>query len=187
MVRVVGRVALHGEAQLTTLLGGHPCVAFRVHVEKRVPGRKSSHWRTAFDDRQSIDFIVEDPSGRALVMARGGRFLIDLDHHHSGTVRARPPALEAYLAGRGHPSAGLRARATRYREGGLEIGETVAAVGVARWEDDPSGDAVETTDFAAPRAVSGWSSSPAPMARSTRATPSTRPVERRAPSDSLAR
>ncbi len=148
-VRLVGRVASHGEERLAAPLSGRACVAFRVHVEERVRGRKSSHWRTMLDEREAVDFVLEDKSGRAIVCARGGKLLIDLDHRQgSGTFHDATPALESYLAQHGQQSTGMLGfnKQLRYREGALEIGETVAVVGVARWEDDP-GAASEPVGF----------------------------------------
>lgn len=146
-VRLVGRVAWLAQERLASPLSGRACVAFRVHVETRVRGRKSSYWRTTIDERESVDFVLEDPSGRAIVRARGGKLLIDLDHHRSsGTFHDATPELRGYLAEHGQDSTGLLGlnKPMRYREGVLEVGETVAVVGVARWEDDPDDGAIET-------------------------------------------
>jgi len=148
-VRLVARVSSHGDERLAAPLSGRACVAFRVHVEERVRGRKSSHWRTMIDERESVDFVLEDPSGRAIVRARGAKLLIDLDHRQgSGTFHDATPALESYLARHGQQSTGLLGfnRPMRYREGALDIGETVSVVGVARWEDDP-GASIEPVGF----------------------------------------
>lgn len=144
-VRITGRIAVHRDLRLTTPISGRACVAYRVHVESRVRGRKSSHWRTVVDDRASVDFVLEDESGGALISARGADLVVDLDHRQgSEAFRDSTPALDAYLVRR---SAGVDAHTPiRFREGALELGETVTVVGVARWEDEPGDSAAGFRD-----------------------------------------
>jgi hypothetical protein len=145
-VRIVGRVARR-ERVLAAPLSHRNCVAFRVLVETRRQSGKSSHWVRTIDEHEEVDFLLEDDTGRARVEVRGGAFLIVLDHSESsGFMNDATHELESFLADRGHTSTsflGLN-KTMRYREGALELGEQIAVVGLAHWEDDPEAGAIDT-------------------------------------------
>lgn len=139
IVRIVG--ALRPLAPLLTApLSGRACAHYDVIVEEQVRSGKSSHWRTIAHEHASRDFVVEDTSGRAIVQTAHFEATVELDHHQrSGFLNDASPELEALLARHGRSTTGLFGmnRTIRYREGVLEPGEEVAALGRARWEDDP--------------------------------------------------
>ncbi len=144
-VRIVGRVVQRDHV-LDAPLSQRRCVAFRVLVETRRQSGKSSHWVKTIDEHSEVDFILEDETGRARVEAPGGEFLIVLDHSESsGFLNDATPELEEFLTARGHTSTSFIGmnKTMRYREGALELGEQIAVVGLARWEDDPEAGAVD--------------------------------------------
>lgn len=145
LVRIVGTLRA-GPRTLEAPLSGRLCACFRVEVDVRVSTGKSSSWRNIIREEDGADFVVEDPSGRALVKGGTVETAIVLDQHlKSGTFDDATPELEAYLARHGHKSTDFLGfnKAIRYREGVLEPGETVAVLGRARWEDDPEPGAVQ--------------------------------------------
>ena len=108
--------------------------------------KNKGRWRTTIDQRDAVEFAVEDGSGRAIVRALGATLLVDLDHAtQSGTGNDATPELEAFLSAHGESSTALLGfnKSMRYREGVIEPNETVAVVGVARWEDDPGDGAID--------------------------------------------
>jgi hypothetical protein len=135
--RVVGRVEV--ERTVTAPLSGRPCAYWRVVVEEKRSSGKSSHWRTIIDEHDGVDFFLRDEDGKALVKTAFVHAVLEKDSHFSsGLFDDAGPELEAFLAQRGHSSTGLVFNKTmRYREGVVEPGELVAAVGVGRWERDP--------------------------------------------------
>lgn len=145
-VRIVGSV-VRRERVLASPLSHRECVAFRVLVETQRRTGKSSHWVKTIDEHDEVDFVLEDETGRARVEVPGGAFLIVLDHSESsGFLNDATPELESFLSDRGHTSTsflGLN-KSMRYREGALELGEKIAVVGLAHWEDDPEAGAIDT-------------------------------------------
>ncbi|UJR86322.1 E3 ubiquitin ligase family protein [Sandaracinus amylolyticus] len=139
LVRILGTLRA-GTRTLDAPLSQLTCAAYRVEVDVRVSTGKSSSWRSLIRDRESVDFVVEDETGRAIVKALQLEPAIVLDHHQrSGTWNDATPELDAYLTRHGHKSTDFFGfnKGMRYQEGVLEPGETVAILGLARWEDDP--------------------------------------------------
>lgn len=149
MVRVTG--TLHEGAELLRApLSGRSCVGYWVQVQVRRSANRSLHWANLIDQREAVDFVVEDGSGSAIVQTRDVELAIELDHHQtSGTFDDATPVEESFLRRHGHGSTGLFGfnKALRYREAVLEPGETVVVVGRARWEDDPAPGAVQGTGY----------------------------------------
>jgi hypothetical protein len=137
LVKIVGRVGLGAKRRLAPL-SGRTCVHWSALVVE-VGGRTA---RIVLDWSDSVDFLLEDESGTALV--RGGpRLEVVVLRDYSSGAGTRTPAgrAEADLLA----SAGLAAetqlgfaREFRFEEGVLSAGERVAVLGVAVWEDDPS-------------------------------------------------
>lgn len=94
-------------------------------------------------ERGGGDFFVCEGEHRALVKTDLAQPILDEDaSFSSGFLNDATPELEAFLADRGHSSQGWVFNKTmRYREGVVEAGETVAVVGVGRWERDPEANA----------------------------------------------
>lgn len=139
-VKVVGDAKPSGET-LSAPLSGRPCVAWqlRVWVEERRTG-------DLVNESQVREFYVDDETGRALVRTSAAKLALEEDGEGGmGTFQAASPELEAFCKARGIDTkswVGLE-RELRYREAVVEVGETVAVMGVARWEVDPGSIAKE--------------------------------------------
>lgn len=138
--RIVGRVRV--DAPITAPLTGRACARWRVIVQEK-RGGKNKHWVTVLDASQGVDFVVEDPSGKAIVAGPSVQAVLEQDgNFSSGFLNDATPELEAFLAAHGRSSQGFVFNKTmRYREGVVEPGETVTVVGWARWEADPEASA----------------------------------------------
>jgi len=135
-VKIYGRVRSLSRVVFAPI-SGRPCVAFDVHVEQ-VGGQL---WTTAFHERDSCEFLVEDASGRALVRMGSSRMHLVKDVTIVDEVlNAATGAAAEFLTSRGRDVTGLLRSPTRVSEGVLEDGESVLVLGIGRWEHDPDPD-----------------------------------------------
>lgn len=111
-----------------------PCAAWHVVV---VDANRRND--ALVDEREWVEFLLEDDTGRAVVDAVSPKFLIVLDAHlRSGLWEEPLGRARSFLEARGESTKGLFFnRELRYREGVLEEGEEVSVLGVGRWEPDP--------------------------------------------------
>lgn len=137
VARVVGAVAV--DAPVRAPLSGRACAYWRIVVEERRRRGKNSRWVKVIDEHGGVDFVIRDETGKALVKTDHVHAVLENDGGgSSGFFNDPSPELDEFLASRGHTSKGfLFNKSMRYREGVVEHGETVAAVGAARWEPDP--------------------------------------------------
>lgn len=140
LVKVSGRVRKL-ESLLEGPLTGRTCVAYWALVERRVSGGpRTNHWETMINECRFVDFLVEDDTGVARLDLDRAALLIVLDaSFRSGFLNDADPALEAYLQRFGQKSTGFFGfnKTLRYREGVIEPGEMIAALGSTRTERDP--------------------------------------------------
>lgn len=136
-VRIVGEV--EAPRTLRAPLSGRACAYWRVTVREQRGSGKSRRWVTIIDEQEGVDFFLRDGMAKALIKTAHAQAVLDQDGRYvSGFMRDAPPELEVFLAQRGHSSKGwFFNKNMQYREGIVEPGETVAAVGVGRWERDP--------------------------------------------------
>ncbi|MGE0788330.1 MAG: hypothetical protein AB7S26_21835 [Sandaracinaceae bacterium] len=132
-VRVTGRVEC--DAPLYAPLSGRACAAWRVIVREK----RGKHTYTLVDDSEVTAFRLVDGDDRAHVDESYVKVVLDEDASGStGLFGEPPPELVDFLADRGHSTQGFFLSKTLwYREGVAEIDETVAVMGLARWEADP--------------------------------------------------
>jgi len=137
--RVVGAVR-PGET-LTAPLSGRTCVLYEAIVEEQRSNGKTSHWHQVIREVRGVPFAIEDGSGHALVDPTHAQLLIEKDStSRSGSFDDATEVEASFLARHGISSKGwFFNKAMRYREGVLEVGETVAVVGLAVREPDPDG------------------------------------------------
>ena len=135
--RIVGRVE-DGE-RLIAPLSGRPCVFYQAIVEQYHSNGKSGSWRTIIREERGIPFALDDGTGRALIDPLGARLAVEKDSTtRSGSFDDATETEEAFLARHGVQSKGwMFNKKLRYREGALEIGETIAVCGLAVREPDP--------------------------------------------------
>ena len=136
--RITGQVALWGNP-LQAPLSGRPCAYYEVTVEQHRSNGKRSHWHQILREVQGVPFIVRDGTGTAIIDPAGAKITIHMDAtSRSGTLDDATPQEEALLARHNLRSQGwVFNKQLRYREGVIEPGETVTALGCAVREPDP--------------------------------------------------
>lgn len=142
LVKLVGRVVPSGDA-LAAPLSARACVAWTVTIQLRRGSGKNKRWRDVHHGGHHVSFVIEDPSGRARVDVTRARVVLKADHYgqRGGWSDDATDALLAYCAENGVETSNFLGFdvPVRSREGVLEPSETVAVMGVARFEDDPTG------------------------------------------------
>lgn len=134
LVRIVGTL-WEGARTMEAPLSGRICAGYRIRgvVEEMNPD--------VFHEERCYDFVVEDESGRAIVKASRLRAVLAFDREaHSDALEDSPSLRKRVLLDRHGPARDPEfgiATGIRFREGALVAGETVAVVGLARWENDP--------------------------------------------------
>lgn len=144
-VKIVGAVRTP-KSPLRAPLTGRVCVAYDVHVQMVGNNRRDTLIRA----RDFCEFVLEDASGRALVVPFTSAIAIVKDRHSSsGLLADATPEQQAFLAAHGEKSVGPLGlnRPLVFQEGILEEGEQVAVVGMGRWEADPEPDAEHTGGY----------------------------------------
>ena len=156
LVKLKGRVVRKGRA-LRSPLSSRACVHFCAEVEEKRSGSKGrSYWATIADETESVDFYLDDGTGRALVrMDRAHVALVRDEHSRSGTFDDADARQKAFLARHGKRSEtlfGLVNRTLRYTEGALEEDEDVCVLGSAVWvrRRKKNGDSVLRLEIGAP-------------------------------------
>ncbi len=136
--RLVGRVGALGEP-LAAPLTGRSCVFYEATVEEYRSSGKSGSWRQVAREARGVPFVLEDGTGRAIVDPGGARVAVDIDMTtRSGTFDDATPIEEQFLARHGLRSTGwVFNKSLRYREGVVEVGETIAVMGQGVREPDP--------------------------------------------------
>jgi hypothetical protein len=135
--RLVGRVG-EGET-LQAPFTGRSCVFYEATVEEYRSSGKSGSWRQVIREVSGVSFVLDDGTGRAIVDPGGARVDVDIDMTtRSGTFDDATPIEEQFLTRHGLRSTGwVMNKSLRYREGVIEIGETIAVMGQGVREPDP--------------------------------------------------
>jgi hypothetical protein len=135
--RVVGRVG-DGET-VQAPFTGRSCVFYEATVEEYRSSGKTGSWRQVVREARGVPFVLDDGTGRAIVDPGGARVDVDLDMTtRSGTFDDATPIEEQFLTRHNLRSAGwVFNRSLRYREGVIEVGETIAVMGQGVREPDP--------------------------------------------------
>jgi hypothetical protein len=140
-VKLVGTVRSVGEP-LVAPLSGRRCVAWRVAVQQEMELGERDHWQTIRTVNRASDFLLADAGHTARVDAAGAQLdLVSDSNALTGTFDNPTPAEAEFFAANPVSTDALLGfqRNLRYIEVILEEGATVAAVGVAAAEFDPSG------------------------------------------------
>jgi hypothetical protein len=146
--RVVGRIVCR--EHLSAPLTGRTCVFYDAIVEVYQGDSdtdiESGSWQQLIRETRGVPFAVDDGTGVATVDPEGAKLAIEHDERSRSGYRRPPTALaEAFLACHDERSehriitdnTDLRfRRRLRYREGVLQIGDTVAVYGVGVHELD---------------------------------------------------
>jgi hypothetical protein len=135
--RVVGRVECIDEP-LIAPLSGRKCAYYCVQVEVKKSSGKSSSWHDLIEEEVAGKFVVRDGESCAIVdTSQIKTYLVPDAHFSSGFMNDAAPVLERYLLKHGFRSTGILGlnKTLRYKEGILEIGETVAVYGKGSWKE----------------------------------------------------
>jgi hypothetical protein len=135
--RVVGKVG-DGET-LQAPFTQRSCVFYEATVEEFRSSGKTGSWRQVVREARGVPFVLDDGTGRAIIDPNGARVDVDIDMTtRSGTFDDATPVEEQFLTRHGMRSTGwLLNKSLRYREGVIEVGETIAVMGQGVREPDP--------------------------------------------------
>ena len=87
------------EEKLTSPYSRIPCVYYHFKVEEERGDGKHSHWYSLIDDRKSVQFAVEDPSGMAYINLDGAKLKLSTDAKGgTGLFTETSPKLEKTMA-----------------------------------------------------------------------------------------
>jgi len=137
IAKVVGKVEIAGEP-LTAPLSGRKCAYYYVLVEQQVSTGKSSHWNTLIEEEVGGKFVIRDGRHCAHIDSRNIKSVLVEDRQYSsGHGNDATPELERYLNAHGQKSEGTFGwnKTIRYKEGVLEEGELIAAMGRGEWKN----------------------------------------------------
>lgn len=140
IAKIVGTVEIVGEP-LIAPLSGRSCAYYYILVEQRVSNGKSSHWRTIIEEEVSGSFLVRDGRYCAHINTQKVKSYIVQDRlYTSGFMEDATAVLERYLKAHGQESEGFLGfnKTLRYKEGVLEHGEIIAALGRGEWKNTNS-------------------------------------------------
>lgn len=134
-VRITGVAHLVGEP-LIAPISGRECCYYHIVIKQRVGSGKNSRWVTLLDKERSTEYVVEDNSSFAYINSTAPMTHIVKDaEKKSGLLNNATPQLEQLLNSYGHKSEnwlGMN-KAIEYREGIIEHGETITAMGTGEW------------------------------------------------------
>lgn len=136
VARVRGRVVASDDT-LEAPLSGRVCVYYLATADQRTSTSSGSGWREVVHEERYVDFVVDDGTGVLHVSMSVPRVAVVRDVHTcSGTFDDANGREEAFLARHGLKSTNLLGLNTdlRYREGVIEAGEEVTALGLVREE-----------------------------------------------------
>lgn len=136
-VRVTGKLVL-GESTLEAPFSHRVCAHYDAILEERFVVDWRETWHTVAHETGSRAFFLEDETGRIEIDPTRFDGIIVRDHHKSMGEVDRDKARD-FLARQGRTTEIPGERALRYREGVLEAGEIVTALGKARSEDGVDG------------------------------------------------
>lgn len=137
IAKIVGKVEIVGEPIIAPL-SGRKCAYYYILVEERVSTGKSSHWRTIIEEEVSGSFLVRDGRYCAHINTQKVKSYIVQDRlYTSGFMEDATAVLERYLKVHGQESEGFLGfnKTLRYKEGVLEHGEIIAALGRGEWKN----------------------------------------------------
>jgi hypothetical protein len=137
IAKVVGKVVFAGEP-LISPFSKRKCAYYYVLVERKVSsGGKGHHWETIVEEEVAGRFLIRDGNSYAHVNCKNVKSYIVQDKFYtSGFLADASEELERYLNNHGEKSEGLLGlnKTLRYKEGILEKGEMIAALGVGEWK-----------------------------------------------------
>jgi len=137
IAKVVGKVEFAGEP-LIAPLSARRCAYYYVLVEQQVSTGKSSHWNKLIEEEVGGKFVIRDGRHCAHIDSRNVKSVLVEDRQYSsGFGNDASAELERYLNDHGQKSEGTFGwnKTIRYKEGVLEEGELIAAMGRGEWKN----------------------------------------------------
>jgi len=137
IAKIVGKVEIVG-TPLIAPLSGRRCAYYYVLVEQQVSSGKSAHWNTIIEEELAGSFVVRDGRYCAQINAKNVKsYLVQDRIYTSGFRNDATGVLEQYLRQHGQESEGFLGmnKTLRYKEGVLEEGELIAAIGRGEWKN----------------------------------------------------
>jgi hypothetical protein len=136
LAKIAGVVAAR-EALVTSPVGEHPCIGFRLSIDQRPSKGAGEIWIPVVVRTACGSFSVTDDTGTVVVE---GPFRIDLDPDDSAWANL-PPAVFSLLEEAAGPSAlkSIGDEQTRFQEALLKPGDRIRVLGRPTLEIDPAG------------------------------------------------
>jgi hypothetical protein len=137
IAKVVGKVEFFGDPIIAPL-SGRRCAYYYVLVEQQVSSGKSSHWETLIEEEVGGKFVIRDGRHCAHINSQNVKTVLVEDRQYSSRIgQDATPELEKYLNDHGKKSEGVFGwnKTLRYKEGVLEEGELIAAMGRGEWRN----------------------------------------------------
>lgn len=138
IAKVVGNVEFVGDP-LIAPLSGRRCAYYYVLVEQLESSGKSSHWVKKIEEEVGGTFVIRDGRYRAHINSDSTlkTYIVQDEEYESGYHNDATETLENYLRAHDMESEnrlGFNKR-LRYKEGVLEEGECMAAMGRGEWKN----------------------------------------------------
>jgi len=137
IAKVVGKVEYVGEP-LIAPLSGRRCAYYYVLVEEQISTGKSSHWENIIEEEVAGTFVIRDGRHCAHINSKNVKSVLVEDRQYkSGFRNDASSELERYLNNHEKKSQGTFGwnKTIRYKEGVLEEGELIAAMGRGEWKN----------------------------------------------------
>ncbi|WP_456442143.1 hypothetical protein [Psychroserpens sp.] len=140
LYKVSGK-ALHVKDPLIAPYTNRKCVFYQIIIEQRVSSGKSSHWKTLIKEERFQDFFIQTKNDFVIIKPQEHPknyicHLVKDKDQSSGAFNDPTPRLGRILESYNiNPETFLGFnKKIRYKEGVIEIGETVTVAGIAKWK-----------------------------------------------------
>ncbi|WP_262732356.1 GIDE domain-containing protein [Gaetbulibacter sp. NE] len=140
-VKVSGK-ALHVQNPLIAPLSKRKCIFYYIKIEQKKSNGKNSYWRTLIEEERFQDFFIESNGNMVIIKPTQhpknykSHLVID-KKTSSGTFNNPTPEFESLLKRYNIDSTGYFGfnKTLRYKEGIIEIGETITVAGIVKWKN----------------------------------------------------
>lgn len=141
LTKITGK-ALHVHEPLIAPLSKRKCVYYSIKIEQKRQTGKSSHWKTILREEEIQDFFIDCRGDYVIVQPQKEprnfiSYLVPDKKASSGTFNDPTPEFESLLRRYNIESTGLFGfnKQLRYKEGIIEVGETITVAGIAKWKE----------------------------------------------------
>lgn len=141
LTKVTGK-ALHVQEPLIAPLSKRKCVYYSIIIEQQTHTGKSSHWKTILSKEEIQDFFIDCRGDYVIVQPKKQpknfiSYLVPDKKATSGTFNDPTPEFESLLRRYNIDSTTFFGfnKQLRYKEGIIEVGETITVAGIAKWKE----------------------------------------------------